>query len=197
MTNDARNKLEQELRDLGAELGQAMRSRWRRDLPFDELLFDRWERARTLGFGSESSIYQSSYVYGNVEVGTGTWIGPFTVLDGSGARLAIGSNCSISAGVQIYTHDSVRRALSGGTADLDRAPVAIGDNCYIGPNVIVAKGVTIGDRSVIGAGSFVNRDIPAGSIAVGSPATVIGSVKISADGSIELVYDRLEKSGKV
>ena len=103
-----------------------MRARWNCDLPFDELVFDRWERARGLGFGADSSIYQHSYVYGDVQVGFGTWIGPFTLLDGSGARLRIGSNCNISAGVQIYTHDSVRRVLSGGVADLDAAPVEIG-----------------------------------------------------------------------
>ena len=186
---DKPHDLGDKLRELDLELRADMRARWNRDLPFDELLFDRWERARALGFGADSSIYQHSYVYGEVEVGSGTWIGPFTLLDGSGARLRIGRNCSISAGVQIYTHDSVRRALSGGAADLEVAPVDIGDNCYVGPNVVVTKGVTIGTRTVIGTGSFVNRDIPPDSVAVGSPARVVGSVRSSADGSIEIAYD--------
>ena len=55
-----------------------------RDLPLDEMLFDRWERARSLGFGPGASIYHNSYVYGDVRVGAGTWVGPFTILDGSG-----------------------------------------------------------------------------------------------------------------
>ena len=52
-----------------------------------------------------------------VTVGAGTWIGPNTLLDGTGG-LSIGASCSISAGVQIYTHDSVMWALSGGTASV-------------------------------------------------------------------------------
>ena len=182
--------LEQEVHELRARLGRDMRAKWNRDLPFDELLFDRWERAQTLGFGEDASIYQSSYVYGDVRVGVGTWIGPFTLLDGSGATLAIGSHCSISAGVQIYTHDSIRRALSGGSADLEHGPVSIGDNCYLAPYVVVSKGVTIGDHTVIGTGSFVNRDIPPRSIAVGRPATVVGSITISDAGEFEFVYER-------
>src|SRR5437667_11348420 len=77
-----------------------MREHWQRDLPFEELLFDRWERAKSLGFGEGTSIYHNSYVYGNVKVGTHTWIGPYTLLEGSGG-LQIGDYCSISAGVHI------------------------------------------------------------------------------------------------
>src|SRR5689334_8815815 len=91
-------------------LRATMNATWDRDLPYEELLFDRWERARHLGFGEGTSIYHLSYVYGQVSVGRNTWIGPFTVLDGSGG-LTIGDWCSISAGVQIYSHDSVTRAL--------------------------------------------------------------------------------------
>src|SRR5438132_9780956 len=112
-------------------LGATMRKRWDRDLPIEELLYDRWERARALGFGEGSSIYHNSYVYGRVSVGANTWIGPMTLLDGSGG-LSIGDYCSISAGVQIYTHDTVKWALSGGTAEYERAPVVIGSNCHIG-----------------------------------------------------------------
>lgn len=53
------------------------------------------------------------------------------------------------------------------------APVKIGKNCWLGEGVIVMPGVTIGDGCVIGAHSVVNKDIPAASIAVGSPASVI------------------------
>ena len=83
--------------------------------------------------------------------------------DGSGG-LTIGSNCSISAGVQIYTHDSVAWAVSGGKADYPHAPTAIGDNCYIGPHAVVAKGVTIGEGCIVGAHSLVLHDIARGGI---------------------------------
>jgi len=145
-----------------------------RTLPFGDYVVDRWEKARTLGFGEGTSVYDSVLVFGDVEVGRNTWIGPFVILDGSGG-LKIGSNCSISAGVQVYTHDSVRWATSGGKSSYDLAATEIGDNCYIGPNTIVSKGVRIGDRSVIGANSLVLADIPARSKAFGSPCKIIGS----------------------
>ncbi len=176
----------QQFRATYQELRAATWSRWQRDLPLDELLFDRWERARTLGFGEETSIYHNSYVFGDVKVGEDTWIGPFTLLEGSGG-ITIGSHCSISAGTHIYTHDSVRWALSGGKANYDRAPVTIGDCTYIGSQAIITKGVTIGDHVVVGAGSLINRDVPAFSIVVGSPGRVIGNVIIDND-DIRMVY---------
>jgi acetyltransferase-like isoleucine patch superfamily enzyme len=72
--------------------------------------------------------------------------------------------------VQIYTHDTVRRSISLGADPIDKAPVSIGSGVYIGPNTVVAKGVSIGDKAVVGALSLVNGDIAAGARAWGSPA---------------------------
>ncbi|WP_213628818.1 acyltransferase [Pseudomonas sp. Pc102] len=148
--------------------------RFKRTLPFGDYIVDRWEKARELGFGEGTSVYDSSLILGDVKVGEHTWIGPFTVLDGSGGGLSIGSHCSISAGVQIYTHDTVERSLSGGQAPIELAPTLIGSNCYIGPNVVIVKGVTIGDGVVIGANSLVLKDIPSGCKAFGTPCRVVG-----------------------
>src|SRR2546423_10331063 len=98
------------LLDLHRALRHEMKARWNRSVPFADELFDRWERAAFLGFGSGASIYDSSLVLGDVQVGEETWIGPFTVLDGRGG-LTIGKYCSISAGVQLYSHDTVKWAL--------------------------------------------------------------------------------------
>ena len=179
------------VRDLWAlykRLRGETRDRWQRDVPFEELLFDRWERARHLGFGEGTSIYHSALVYGDVKVGKGTWIGPYTLLDGSHG-LSIGDSCSISAGVNIYTHDTVAWALSGGSAPYEGAPVSIGSCCHIGGQVIVRKGVTIGDHVVIGAASFVTHDIPPFTIAVGTPCRPVGRV-VEHDGRFNLVYDK-------
>ena len=157
------------IQDLLASQREVTRQQWNRTLPSGDYLVDRWQKARELGFGEGASVYDSAVVIGDVKVGEQTWIGPFTVLDGSGG-LEIGAHCSISAGVQIYTHDTVNWATSAGTKPADVAPVKIGDSCYIGPNVIISKGVTIGEGCVIGANSFVNQDLPAGTRAWGSPA---------------------------
>lgn len=163
------------LRRLYTFLRREKMQRWQRCLPFNDLIVDRWEKARFLGFGEGASIYDNSYVFGNVRVGPRTWVGPYTILDGS-AGLEIGANCSISAGVQIYTHDSVKWAVSGGKSAYEYAPVKIGDRCYIGPNTIITKGVTIGEGSIVGAASIVREDIPPHSKAWGSPCKVMGTV---------------------
>jgi acetyltransferase-like isoleucine patch superfamily enzyme len=166
-------ELFKKLRQLWRVLQEQMQAKWQRTLPFGDYFVDRWEKARLLGFDEGTSIYDSALVLGDVKVGANTWIGPFTILDGSGG-LEIGSFCSISAGVQIYTHDSVQWALSGGQEGPERAPVKIGSRCYIGPNAIIAKGVTIGDGCIIGANSLVLNDIPPGSKAYGTPCQVMG-----------------------
>lgn len=149
-------------------------ARWKRTLPFGDYFVDRWEKARELGFGEGTSVYDDVLVLGDVSVGARTWVGPFVILDGSGG-LSIGDNCSISAGVHIYTHETVQWALSGGAAPYEYAPVRIGNNCYIGPQTIVAKGVTIGDGALVGAHSLVLSDVPAGAKAYGNPCRVVAA----------------------
>jgi acetyltransferase-like isoleucine patch superfamily enzyme len=140
-----------------------------RSLPLAEYFVDRWERAKLLGFSEGVSIYDSAVVIGDVSIGRSTWIGPNVLLDGSG-KLEIGSFCSISANVQIYSHDSVNWANSGGVEPYEYKSTVIGSNCYIGPNVVIQKGVSIGDGVVVGANSFVNKDIEKSTKVAGNPA---------------------------
>ena len=123
-----------------------------------------------------------SWFIGEPKVGEGTWIGPFTVIDGSGS-LSIGSNCDISSGVQIYTHSSVRRCVSSRNfTEVERLPTSIGDNVFIGANCVVLMGSTIGDSAVVAAGSVVKGDIPPFKIYAGIPAVEIGCVVITEEG---------------
>lgn len=166
-----------EIKRLRAEREAELRGKFDRSLPFADGLFDRWERARELGFGEGASIYDSAFIFGDVRAGGETWIGPNTLLDGSGGGITIGSTCSISAGVHIYTHDTVLWALSGGKCDKKLGPVAIGDCCYIGPQSIIVAGVTIGSHCVIGANSLVTGDVPDRTFVAGSPARVKGRIE--------------------
>ena len=164
------------LEKLWVERRNHVNERWKRTLPLGEYIVDRWEKARILGFGQGTSIYDSALVFGDVTVGENTWIGPHVILDGSGG-LSIGNNCSISAGVQLYSHDSIKWAVSGGVEPYECAQTSIGDNCYIGPNTVVVKGVDIGNSCIVGANSLVLKDIPAGSKAWGSPCQRHGRSK--------------------
>jgi acetyltransferase-like isoleucine patch superfamily enzyme len=181
--------IQQQLASLHDELRKQFKMKWKRSLPFyEEMLGDhaRWDRSNFLGFGEGTSVYESSYVYGDVKVGKGTWIGPFTILDGSGG-LEIGDYCSISSGAQIYSHETVKWALTGGKAKYNYAPTSIGNSCYIGSLAVVRMGVKVGDHVMIGAQSFVNREIPSYSVAMGVPAQIVGHVTV-ADGEAKIKY---------
>jgi acetyltransferase-like isoleucine patch superfamily enzyme len=160
-----------------AARAEELRARFNRSLPFGDAMFDRWERARRLGFGEGTSIYDSACVFGDVSIGANVWIGPWVMLDGSGGGLRIGDYVSVSAGVQIYTHDTVHWALSGGVIAPRQAPVSIGSCVYIGAQAIIARGVSVGQKSVIAANALVLDDVAEGTIVAGAPAAPIGHVE--------------------
>jgi acetyltransferase-like isoleucine patch superfamily enzyme len=165
-----------ELRALQRQLQSAKMEKFRRRVSFGDLITDRLENAHEYGFGIGTSCYDNVLVLGDVTVGENTWIGPNVILDGSG-HLNIGSFCSISAGVQIYSHNTVKRSVTLGQEPIEFSPTHIGDGVYIGPNSIIAQGVTIGDSAVIGAMSFVNKDVPARKKVWGCPAQIRGDLE--------------------
>lgn len=98
-----------------------------------------------------------------------------TILDE--AEVRFGDNVLLAPNVSIYTaghpEDVERR-----NAGIEYAhPVTVGNNVWIGGNVVIVPGVRIGDNSIIGAGSVVTKDIPANVVAVGNPCKVLREIK--------------------
>lgn len=139
-------------------------------------LQDRYHRASLSGEDAAEILAVRSPLfvdYGtNISIGAGTFVNyNLTALDV--APIRIGEHCQIGPGVQLLTPthplDPARRR-SGVEAG---APITLGDNVWLGGGVVVCPGVSIGEDSVIGAGSVVTRDIPAGVLAAGNPARVL------------------------
>jgi len=105
-----------------------------------------------------------------VTIGSDVRINTDCVLQAHGG-IEIGDFTMIAARVTIVTanHDLALRGVEAFDT-LREAPVRIGRHCWLGTGVIVLPGVTIGDGAVVGAGSVVTRDLPAGKICMGTPA---------------------------
>jgi acetyltransferase-like isoleucine patch superfamily enzyme len=165
------NSLFDKIKTLVFDLMLLKKKEYNRFLSSPDYFIDRWERAKIMGFGEGSSVYDSCLVLGDVQVGKNVWIGPYTVLDGSGGGLIIGDNCNICAGVQIYTHSTVEKVINN--ANIEKNNVTIGDNVYVGPNTVISMGSHIGNRVIIGANSFVDKDVPSNTKVFGTPARVV------------------------
>jgi len=94
--------------------------------------------------------------------------------EGHPELITIEENSDIGPRVMVLTHDTIQGHLDP-TIQSSTSKVIIGRDCYIGAGTIILPGATIGDNSIIGAGSVVTRSIPPGSVAMGVPAKVICS----------------------
>lgn len=128
-------------------------------------------------------------------VGEGTEIRPPLFVD-YGTQITVGARCFANFGltaldvapitigddVQIGPHVQLLTPTHPVEPEPRRAkweaarPIVIGDNVWLGGGVIVCPGVTIGENTVVGAGSVVTRDLPANVVAVGNPARVVRTV---------------------
>jgi len=112
-----------------------------------------------------------------LEIGSETYVGMNTILNGYNAQLKIGTNVSISQNVNIMVD-------SGPNASpelqkifpLEIGPVTLGNHTWIGANVVIMPNVTLGKYCVVAANSYVNQSFPAYSIIGGSPAHLIRTI---------------------
>ena len=106
----------------------------------------------------------------NVKIGKGVGIFENTVINPS-ESVEIGDNCGIGADVMIWTHGAWLDVMQGVPHDF--GPVKLGNNVWLPARSIVLPNVTIGDNVVIGTNSIINRDLPDGCLAAGTPCKVI------------------------
>jgi len=108
----------------------------------------------------------------NIKVGDGVFFN-FNCVVLDVAQVIIGSRTLIGPNVQIYTATHPMNYQERATGLEYAKPITIGEDVWLGGSVVICPGVTIGDRSVIGAGSVVTKDIPADVFAAGNPCKVI------------------------
>ena len=133
-----------------------------------ELLAERFARV-----GAGVNIrppFHCDYGY-NISLGEGVFLN-FNCVILDVVAVTIGDGTQIGPGVQILTADHPRDAAQRGSGLEFGRPIHIGRNVWIGGGAIILPGVNIGDDALIGAGSVVTRDIPAGCTAFGNPARV-------------------------
>lgn len=111
----------------------------------------------------------------NIEVGENFFANyNLTILDV--AKVTIGKNVQIAPNVSIYTAGHPIHPDTRNTGYEYGIPITIGDNVWIGGNVVILPGVKIGDNVVIGAGSVVTKDIPDNVIAMGNPCKIVREI---------------------
>lgn len=123
----------------------------------------------SVGHGASIRIYPD----GVVKIGNNTYIAGNANI-GCASEISIGNDCAISWNVTIIDSDFHSWSLEGIKKEMTM-PIIIENHVWIGNNAIILKGVTIGEGSIVGAGSVVTRSIPPHSLAAGNPARIISS----------------------
>jgi maltose O-acetyltransferase len=121
---------------------------------------------------------EGTRIYGNgkLRIGTNSYIGQYSILQiAETEEIVIGNNCSIGPFFKIWTQTSMVDHDYNLTSSIPQkfGSVIIKDAVWIGANVIISPGVTIGENSVIGANAVVTKDVPDFAIVGGIPAKII------------------------
>ena len=111
----------------------------------------------------------------NIEVGDKTFVGTNVEFNVRG-KVVIGSQCMIGAGCRFVDHDhGIEANTPMGDQDCETSPIRLQDDVWLGADVVILKGVSIGSGSVVGAGAVVRTNVPPGEIWAGVPARKIGA----------------------
>lgn len=112
----------------------------------------------------------------NIRLGKGVFLN-FNCVILDVVEVVIGDGTQIGPGVQILAADHPRDASTRDAGLEFGRPVRVGSNVWIGGAAILLPGITVGDNAIIGAGSVVTRDVPAGKTVADNPARPIGGVQ--------------------
>jgi len=123
-----------------------------------------------------------------LEIGSNVYLAPGTVIDPSFAWLvSIGDHTTLGPGAYVLAHDASTKKHLGYTRV---GRVVIGRRVFIGAYSLVLPGVTIGDDVIVGAGSVVRQDVPAGVMVAGNPAVLVGKTEDYIDRNREQMERR-------
>jgi acetyltransferase-like isoleucine patch superfamily enzyme len=129
----------------------------------------------------EPGVWITTGDHGTIRIGAGSFLN-MGVMVASHELVEIGDHCMLANGCFVsdadHRFDDPDKPITwqGFTS---KGPTRIDDNCWLGANVVVTSGVTIGERCVVGANSVVTSDLPPRTIAVGSPAKVIKEIEFT------------------
>jgi acetyltransferase-like isoleucine patch superfamily enzyme len=127
----------------------------------------------------EPGVWLTAQSPGRIRIGGGSFLN-LGVQVAAAELVEIGAHCMFANGCFVtdanHRFDDLETPVpwQGFTS---KGPTRVGDNVWCGANVVITSGVTVGERSVIGANSVVTGDLPPFSIAAGSPAKVVGEVR--------------------
>lgn len=128
--------------------------------------------------GNKVKIAKRCSIYGGpknqLELGTYSYVGMNSILNGFAAKLVIGKNVSIAQNVNIMVDSGPNASPAMQKIfPIEKGPVTIGNNSWLGANVIVMPNVSLGEFCIVAANSYVNKSFPDFSIIGGNPANLI------------------------
>ena len=116
-------------------------------------------RNTELSHGCDIEVFDRA----TLSIGEGTYMNRYCMVSAH-CGVTIGRPCLFGAGVKVFDNNHVHSPEAGVSTDLTSAPIVIGDHCWLASDVVVLKGVTIGDNCVVGAGCIIYQDLPSGSV---------------------------------